>query len=105
MSHVARVGSPGTRLFDVHRAGSHWSSKTKSAWGFARAGQLDRALFVALASAAGPRLGEFNAQDLSNTAWAFAKAGQLDEALFAALAKAAESRLGEFNEQGLANTA
>ena len=65
---------------------------------------MDEPLFAALARAAGPRLREFNTQNLANTAWSFATAGERDEVLFAALSKAAESRLSEFNAQELANT-
>ena len=54
-------------------------------------------LFIALARAAERRVGEFNAQDLSNTAWAFAAAGQSDAQVFAALAGAVEWCVGDFN--------
>merc|ERR1711908_188906 len=47
-----------------------------TAWGFATTGQLDEALFAALARAAEPRLGDFTGQNLANTAWAFATADQ-----------------------------
>ena len=40
---------------------------------------MDAQLFRALAKMAQQRLGNFNAQDLTNTAWAFAKLGQFDE--------------------------
>ena len=63
-----------------------------AAWVFATAGQLDEALFAALARAAEPRLGEFKAQNLANNAWAFATACQLDEAFFVALVRASEAR-------------
>ena len=46
------------------------------AWAFAKTGQLDEAMFAALAKAARPRLGEFISHDLANTAWAFAPAGE-----------------------------
>ena len=52
------------------------------------------------------RLGDFNAQGLSNTAWAFATAGHEAPELFAAIAvEVVRRRLGGFNEQELSNTA
>ena len=58
-----------------------------------------------LEKAAVPKLGEFNAQDVSNTAWAYATAGHAAPELFDAMAEAAVPKLGEFTEQALANTA
>ena len=49
-----------------------------TAWAFAKVGQFDKKLFVALGKAAEQYLGEFNAQELANTAWAFATAGESD---------------------------
>ena len=60
-------------------------------------------LFTVSARAAEWLVGDFNAQELSNTAWASATVKQSDEELFAMLAWAAEWRVGEFNVQGLAN--
>ena len=54
-------------------------------------GRLPRRLAEALAKATEPRLGEFNAQDVSNTAWAFAKVGQSGQKLFVALGQAVQS--------------
>ena len=62
-------------------------------------------LWNALGVAAQGRVGEFKAQELSNTAWAFAKAGHKAPALFEAIAQQAQGRVGEFKEQELANTA
>ena len=62
-------------------------------------------MFVALASVAERRVGDFDAQELANTAWAFAKTEQSDAPLFVALARVAERRMGDFSAQELANTA
>ena len=56
-----------------------------TAGAFATVGQLDEALFAALARTA-TLFGELNWRDLANTAWAFATASHLAEALFATLA-------------------
>ena len=61
----------------------------KTACVFARAGQSDALLFVALTRAVEERVGDFSAQDLVSKAWAFVTAGQLDASLFTALAIAA----------------
>ena len=54
------------------RVGSFSSRELSlTALAFAKAGQLDEALIVALLRAVGPLLGECNAQDLANTAWSF----------------------------------
>ena len=51
-------------------------------------------------------LGDFNAQDLSNTAWAFAKANRAAPALFDIIsAEVVRRGLGDFNKQALSNTA
>ena len=47
-------------------------------------------------------VGEFRAQDLSNTAWAFATADQSDAPLFALVARVAQRCVGEFKAQDLA---
>ena len=60
---------------------------------------------MVLARAAGWLVGNFNAQELTNTAWAFATAGQLDAKLFTALVGASERGVGDFTAQELANTA
>ena len=73
------------------------------AWAFARAGQLDEALFATLSRSAERRVGELSAQQLASVAWAFANAGQLDERLFASLAKVAERMLDDFDEEELDN--
>ena len=54
---------------------------------FAKVGQVDEKLFVALAGAAEQQVSEFNAKVLASTAWAFAKVGHLNEKLFTALAR------------------
>jgi len=54
---------------------------------------------------AGPRLNEFNSQDLANTVWAFATAGVEAPQLFEGIAAETGSRLKEFNSQNLANMA
>ena len=53
-----------------------------TAWAFAKAGQPDAQLFMALARAAERRVGDFNAKHLANTAWAFAVANCYSDQLF-----------------------
>ena len=62
-------------------------------------------LFAALEWAAGRRLSNFNAQDVTNAAWACATVKYRDEKLLAALARATEQRLSDFNAQGITNNA
>ena len=62
---------------------------------------MDEELFAVVARAAGPRLGEFTAQNLANTAWAYSTVGQPDAQLFKALSKEAKQSVGSFSEQDL----
>ena len=63
---------------------------------FAKVAPENSALFVAMASVAEQRAGDFEAQALANTAWAFAKVEQSDATLFVALAKVATSSSAMF---------
>ena len=53
-----------------------------TAWAFAKAGQPDAPLFMALARMAERRVVEFNGQALVNTAWAFSVANVYSTLLF-----------------------
>jgi len=69
---------------------------------------LERQLFFILARAIEQRIGDFKAQELTNTvpALAFVIAGHLEEAqLFMVLVRASEQSIGDFKAKGLANTA
>ena len=77
---------------------------------FAKAGLLGigpwERVWEALPEAVRRRLGNFNAQALSNTAWAFATVGHASPDLFKAIsAEAVRRGLGGFKEQALSNTA
>ena len=72
---------------------------------FARAGRSDALLFAVLTRAVEECVGDFTAQDLTNTAWAFVTADQVDTLLLTALAVVAEQQVGNFKAQGLADTA
>jgi hypothetical protein len=61
-------------------------------------------LLNAIASAAVRKLGDFGAQDLSNTAWAFSTRLYLDVPLMHALAGAAVPTISQYEVQDLANT-
>ena len=54
--------------------------------------------------AAAGRLGEFNAQGVTNLAWAFAAIEHPAPALFDQIAAQSPTRLDEFGPQGLSNT-
>jgi len=58
-----------------------------------------------LATAARPRIGDFDPENLANTAWALATAGQKDASLFASLAAAVQLQIGVFKPLEVANTA
>ena len=68
----------------------------------------DARAYAAIATACGPRLGEFNAQDVANLSWAYATAEVSDDADCLAtlrrLPGAAQRELGSFTSQGLSNT-
>ena len=80
--HIEKIDSKKQRIKKKRRT----PTEPNTAWAFAAMGQLDEALFAALARAAEPRLNEFNAQHFANAAWAFATAARSDEVLFAASA-------------------
>ena len=62
-------------------------------------------LWTAIAQEAQGRVGEFKAQELSNTAWAFATAGHKAPDLFEAIAQEAHGWVGGIKAQALSNTA
>lgn len=53
----------------------------KTAWAFAKAGQFDTPLFLALVRVTKYRVLDFTQVDLACSAWAYAKAAQFDAAL------------------------
>ncbi len=59
-------------------------------------GKSSSTLFAVLAKGSKWRVGQLNAQELTNTVWAFATAGESDVTLFAILARESERRAGQF---------
>jgi len=74
------------------------------AWGLAKLGLLNAALFGHIAEHIIQTISDFEPVNLSMTLWAFARSGFLDEKLFRAASAEVHRQLPEFQPQQIANT-
>lgn len=112
ISQVPSARSAEARHEAAARSFKSWPPPAKdhqnlsnTAWALAKLSYAHAPQLEAIAAAAIPLIGEFNAQDLANTPWAFAKLASLNSPLCHAIASKAIARLAELNPQNLTNIA